>query len=92
MPIEFLCPFAVIKRFGFKSRVGAHRKLAIRAYAKEGFKPEPVLVSIAGVCFGVLDKPFMQKLFKLNGIPFDIQPRPAFVPKRSIGSSFLSRF
>ncbi|MEC7565830.1 MAG: hypothetical protein VX738_09125 [Planctomycetota bacterium] len=28
----------------------------------------------------------------LNGIPFDIQPRPAFVPKRSIGSSFLSRF
>ena len=28
----------------------------------------------------------------LSGIPFDIQPRPAFVPKRSIGSSFLSRF
>ena len=28
----------------------------------------------------------------LDGIPFDIQPRPAFVPKRSIGSSFLSRF
>ena len=28
----------------------------------------------------------------LSGIPFDIQPRPEFVPKRSIGSSFLSRF